>query len=228
MRLLKPSLLASGRTIERHRHHAPYATIVLSGSYEEAGDAGRATAAPGEVLLHAPFSCHRNRISAQRTRVLDLPLPFDARRWMPKAAIADPDGIVRLCERDPAAAVERLLEQLAPLDLVAESLSDRLAADLRGANPPAIGAWASSRDMSREHLSRRFRTAYGVSAARYRLESRTRRAWYGLAGSDDSLAMVAAEAGFADQAHMTRAVVRLTGWTPGQWRRWRTAGGPPD
>src|SRR5690606_28516839 len=90
MRLLKPSLLASGRTIERHRHPAPYATIVLSGSYEEAGDAGRATAAAGEALLHAPFSCHRNRISAQRTRVLDLPLPFDARRWMPKAAIADP------------------------------------------------------------------------------------------------------------------------------------------
>jgi AraC-like DNA-binding protein len=41
--------------------------------------------------------------------------------------------------------------------------------------------------------------------------------------------MIAAEAGFADQAHMNRAVLRLTGRTPGQWRRWGAASRPrPD
>lgn len=223
MQLLKPTLLASGGTIECHRHRTPYATILLSGSYEEAGDAGRVVAAAGEVLLHAPFSCHRNRISPTRTRVLDLPLPFDARRWMPKASIADPDRVVGLCERDPAETVECLLEQLVPLDAVAESPSDRLAAELRGTNPPAIGAWALERDMSREHLSRQFRATYGMPASTYRAECQARRAWYAIVGSDDSLAMVAAGAGFADQAHMTRAVARLTGRTPGQWRAWSRA-----
>ena len=33
------------------------------------------------------------------------------------------------------------------------------------------------------------------------------------------LAMAAAGAGYADQAHMTHAVARLTGATPGWWRR---------
>jgi transcriptional regulator GlxA family with amidase domain len=33
------------------------------------------------------------------------------------------------------------------------------------------------------------------------------------------LARIAAEAGFADQAHMTRALGALTGRCPGHWRR---------
>lgn len=226
MQLLKPTLLTSGGTIECHRHRTPYATILLSGSYEEAGDAGRVLASAGEVLLHAPFSCHRNRISAARTHVLDLPLPLDWRRWTPRGKIADPDRIVRLCERDPAAAVECLLEQLEPVEVSAESTADLLAAELREADPPAIAAWARERDMSREHLSRLFRETYGMPASTYRAESQARRAWYGIVGSNDSLAMLAADTGFADQAHMTRAVVRLTGRTPGQWREWGRAKRP--
>ena len=35
---------------------------------------------------------------------------------------------------------------------------------------------------------------------------------------------VAAETGYADQAHMSRAVKTLTGRSPGQWRQWRAAG----
>ena len=229
MQLLKPTLLASGGTIECHRHRTPYATILLSGSYEEAGDAGRVLASAGEVLLHAPFSCHRNRISGERTWVLDLPLPFDGRRWAPRARVADADRVARLCERDPAAAVEFLLEQLVPTDVGAVSAADLLAAALRRAEPPSIAVWALERDMSREHLSRQFRATYGMPASTYRAESQARRAWHAIVGSDDSLAMVAAGAGFADQAHMTRAVARLTGRTPGQWRKWgRIMTSPPN
>ncbi|MGH9823856.1 MAG: helix-turn-helix domain-containing protein, partial [Blastocatellia bacterium] len=35
----------------------------------------------------------------------------------------------------------------------------------------------------------------------------------------DSLSTVAAETGFADQAHMCRWIRRITGATPGAWRR---------
>lgn len=225
MQLFTTTQLASGGTIERHLHAEPYATVLLAGSYEEAGDAGRVTASAGEVLLHAPFSCHQNRISAKRTHVLDLPLPFDGRRWPARAAIADPDAVVRLGESDPVSAVDCLLEQLAPLAMAAESPVDRLAAALRSAPPPAIGAWAGEQGLSREHLSRQFRAVYGVSAASYRTENLAREAWFGIVNSDDSLAMIAAETGFADQAHMSRAVARLTGRTPGQWRRWSKASG---
>lgn len=228
MEPFKTTQLASGGTIERHQHAAPYATVLLTGSYEEAGDAGRVVARPGEVLLHAPFSCHLNRISPARTQVLDLPLPFGGRRWPARATVADPDMLARLGERDPVAAVDCLLEQLAPATIVAEAPADALAGALRSGSPPGIGSWAREHGLSREHLSRQFSALYGVSAARYRTDNLAREAWFAIVNSGDSLAMIAVDAGFADQAHMSRAVVRLTGRTPGQWRRWRDASGPAD
>jgi len=229
MRPFKPTQLSSGGRIDRHRHDVPYATVLLSGAYEEAGDAGRVTASAGEVLLHAPFSCHLNRISGQRTRVIDLPLPFDGCRRPSRAHIADPDAVVRLSERDPPAAVACLIEQIVPMEIASESPADRLALALRGGSPPAIGGWARREGVSREHISRRFRAAYGVTAATYRAENQAREAWFAIVNSAESLAMIAAEAGFADQAHMNRAVLRLTGRTPGQWRRWGAASRPqPD
>src|SRR3546814_11364248 len=83
-------------------------------SSDLAGDAGRMAAEACEVLLHGAFSAHRDRISAKRTVVLDLPLPFDGRDWPARARIADPDRLVRLCERDPVEAVAALLGELVP------------------------------------------------------------------------------------------------------------------
>src|SRR3546814_3330131 len=91
MQLFQPSQLPAAADIARHHHREPYATVVLSGAYEEAGDAGRMAAEAGEVLLHGAFSAHRDRISAKRTVVLDLPLPFDGRDWPARARIADPE-----------------------------------------------------------------------------------------------------------------------------------------
>src|SRR3546814_19689243 len=85
MQLFQPSQLPAAADIARHHHREPYATVVLSGAYEEAGDAGRMAAEAGEVLLHGAFSAHRDRISAKRTVVLDLPLPFDGRDWPARA-----------------------------------------------------------------------------------------------------------------------------------------------
>jgi AraC-like DNA-binding protein len=44
------------------------------------------------------------------------------------------------------------------------------------------------------------------------------RAWLALAGRRP-LADIAAETGFADQPHMTRAITALTGVSPRAWRR---------
>ncbi|NYF33557.1 AraC family transcriptional regulator [Sphingopyxis sp. JAI108] len=219
MQLLQPSLLPAAADIARHRHREPYATVVLAGGYEEAGDAGRIAVREGEVLLHGPFSAHRDRISAKRTAVLDLPLPFDDRDWPAHAQIADPDRIVRLAERDPVEAVAALLDGLAPVAAVEEDdLPDQLSVALRASASPRIGEWAAAHGRSREHVSRRFETLYGVSPAAYRADCQTKRAWRMIVGGDDSLAGIAVEAGYADQAHMTRAVTRLTGMSPRRWR----------
>ena len=222
MQLLRPSLLPAAADIARHRHREPYATVVLTGAYEEAGDAGRMVAGAGQVLFHGPFSAHRDRISAKRTVVLDLPLPFDGRDWPARARVVDPDHIVRLAERDPVEAVMALLDGLAPGQMAEEDdLPDQLSAALRTPAPPRIGAWAAASGRSREHVSRSFEKLYGVPPAAYRADCQAKRAWRMIVAGDDSLAGIAVEAGYADQAHMTRAVKRLSGMSP---KRWRVAG----
>ena len=46
-----------------------------------------------------------------------------------------------------------------------------------------------------------------------------RRAWRDVVAGTAGLAEIACTTGFADQAHMTRAIARLTGTTPGAWRK---------
>ena len=219
MQLFRPSLLPASTDIARHHHREPYATIVLVGSYEETGDAGRLSAQAGDVLLHGPFSAHRDCISAARTVVIDLPLPFDGREWPARARIDDADRIVRLAERGPVEAVTEMMAGLSPLVEEEEpELPDQLSAVLREVKPPRIGEWAATRGRSREHVSRCFERLYGISPAAYRADCQAKRAWRKIVASDDSLAGIAAEVGYADQAHMTRVVSALTGMSPGRWR----------
>lgn len=55
--------LESSGEIARHVHVGAYATPVLAGAYEEAGDTGRFKVAEGDVLIHAPFFAHRDIIA---------------------------------------------------------------------------------------------------------------------------------------------------------------------
>lgn len=206
--------------IERHRHTRPYATVILSGRYEEAGDAGRFKVEPGDVLLHRPFSAHLDRISGEAAIVLDLPLPFQASLGPAKGRIADPDELVRLSQTDRRSAVEYVLNEFRALRSEEGDLPDLLAQALAGVEPPAIGGWAEAMGRTREHVSRAFRTVYGVSPARYRSEARARNAWQMILAGHASLAAIAAETGFADQAHMARAIRNFTGSTPTAWRKW--------
>jgi AraC-like DNA-binding protein len=214
-----PDTQEAGLTLARHQHRAAYATIVLEGSYEEAGDAGRITANPGDVLFHAAFSAHLDRVGQRPARVLDLPLGDTAATSFARATLLASDGLVRLAERDAREAALGLLELIEPAADAIRSTADALAAALREAPPPRITDWAAARGRSRESVSRQFRSVYGVSPAQYRLESMARRAWREAATGTAGLAEIACAAGFADQAHMTRAVARLTGATPGAWRK---------
>jgi AraC-like DNA-binding protein len=143
----------------------------------------------------------------------------DGRRWPGLGQLADTDLLIRLAERDVREAQQLLVEQLSAVSGPAEDPADRLADALSEDPSIAIGAWAEANDYSREWLSRRFRRVYGIDAAVFRLEARARTAWRIIVGTNEPLAEVAASAGFADQAHMSRAVGRLTGRSPGSWRR---------
>jgi AraC-like DNA-binding protein len=67
-------------------------------------------------------------------------------------------------------------------------------------------------------VSRGFAKVYGTTAASFRAEIRSRFALRQIIRTGVSLVEIAAYVGFADQAHMTRAVRALTGATPTYWR----------
>ena len=71
--------------------------------------------------------------------------------------------------------------------------------------------------LSRYELARQFRRAYGTSPYRYLLMRRLDRARVALAG-DQPLADLAAELGFADQAHFTRMFKAAFGMAPARHR----------
>jgi len=72
--------------------------------------------------------------------------------------------------------------------------------------------------VSPHHLSRLFHALTGSTISRHRLRLRVRDALERLAGGERDLARVAAEAGFADQAHCCRAIRAELGTTPSALR----------
>lgn len=77
-----------------------------------------------------------------------------------------------------------------------------------------IGALAAELGCSRRHLANRFRDHVGPAPKAVARLVRFRRALALLQGGRTTVAAVAAECGFADQAHLTREFRALTGSTP--------------
>lgn len=206
----------AGAPMPRHSHAEPYMAIVVEGGYLEAGDSGRFEARPGAVLMHAAYDAHRDAFMARGATVLNLPLGRDAQAAF--GHIADVDAIVRLAERDPWEASEQGLDGIKLCPAPLSDWPDLLAAALRDDPDLSISSWASDVGLAAASVSRGFARAYAVSPKRFRLEARVRHTARRLRYWQGSLAALAAELGFADQAHMTRALVALTGQTPAQLR----------
>jgi len=202
-----------------HQHHDAYLALVLEGGYEEAGDGGCVQVQPGDVVLHAAFETHMNRYSANGSHFIVLNLPQCTTITHPVMHVDDPDTIVRIAERDPHEAVARVLAGMLPVTREREDWPHALASALRCDPSLRLDAWASEARLAEATVSRGFAKVFGVTPNAYRARQKARRAWRSLLEGKRSLADVAFHSGFCDQAHMTRAVVALTGRTPGSWMR---------
>ena len=90
-----------------------------------------------------------------------------------------------------------------------------------------IDALAARAGVSRQHLARRFTALVGVSPKVFARVVRLRRATAALAAAPVvDLATVAADAGYADQAHMNRDFRALAGTTPARFHSSKTPAGP--
>ncbi|MEO7169164.1 MAG: AraC family transcriptional regulator, partial [Sphingomonas sp.] len=146
-----------------------------------------------------------------------LPLPATGTEAT-LGVVDDPDAVARLAERDPRAAAELLHAMFRASSARLSDWPDLLAAALASGPDHHLADWADNMGIAPETLSRGFRRAYGTSPKRYRLEHRTLRAVRLLPGWHGSIAALAAETGFADQSHLTHAIVSLTGSTPNRLR----------
>jgi AraC-like DNA-binding protein len=207
-----------GEALARHLHVQAFAAVVLSGTYEEAGDSGLHRVAPGDVLLHGAHERHLDRFGAAGSDVLVLPLPAG---WhgAAHARIADPDPIARLAERDVPAAVAELLPALLPAPAVDHDWPARLARALIEDPGLSLSHWGEAHGLHRGSLSRGFRRVFEVSPKAFRLQARSHAALRLLHGSAMRAADIAWACGFADQAHMRRALRASTGLTASQLRR---------
>ena len=207
---------APGEALARHRHDAGYVAVVLDGGYLEAGESGRIRAEAGMAVIHHGWAAHQDGFGDKGARVLNLPLA-DGLAEGP-VRLADPDAVVRLARSDPIAAAALLRETATLVSAGPGDWPDLLAQALAADPALAIAGWADAAGLDPASVSRGFARAYGVSPKRFRLELRTRGAVRALTGWRGTLAALAAEHGFADQAHLARAALALTGRTPSQLR----------
>jgi len=214
--------LACKFSLPRHRHLRAYATVVLAGTFEESGYNGRIHATAGDVLIHAALDCHGNQMVSAGVKLIRL-------EWADESGVGglyhlgDVDEIAKAAEKNVSEATHLLKRALFENRMRSNGQKndwpDLLLADLTKNASIEIGVWAEVHGLARETVSRGFAAAYGIAPSVLRAELRARFAWLRITRGAECLSRIAVEAGFADQAHMTRWIHRVTGAPPAVWRR---------
>jgi AraC-like DNA-binding protein len=206
-------------SLGRHLHAEMYAAVVLAGGYEEAGDHGRFRVEAGDVLVHDRFEAHLDRFSIRGAMVLNLRMPEDYEFQPGLARILDTDCIVRAAEKNRREAAGMLLSMLLGRPTVLADWPDELAAAIIEDASLRLSRWSMAKGIAPWTISRGFTQVFGISPEAFRARTRARRAWKAIQHNGNApLAGIAAELGFADQAHMSRSVREMTGMAPREWR----------
>jgi AraC-like DNA-binding protein len=82
---------------------------------------------------------------------------------------------------------------------------------------------ASLTGLSQSHFSHAFKASTGVAPHQWQINARLDRAKSLLLEGEQPLTAIAAETGFADQAHFTRVFRKYLGTTPANWKRAQVA-----
>ena len=189
----------------------------MSGSCDEIGDRGRHTAVPGDVFVHRAFDGHGDRVGDSGAAFINIPL--EGSMDCAFGRVTDLDAVVRAFERAPEEGRSEFHVQFTPSYGRRGDWPDILAAHLANLQVNSLAAWADATGLSPGTVSRGFRLAYGISPKRFRLEQIAAQAARRIRSSAAGLSTIAAEIGFADQAHMTRAVSQLFAVAPRELRR---------
>ena len=242
-----PGLLAShrehrgGAELARHEHGASYLCVVLEGGYAQRAsdeiECGR-----GSLITHPAGHAHANRFGTHVTRCVNLYfdpvwLEDDAIRCLladyRHLRIVPHSPLLTRLDRELATrdAGTKLAIATATLDLLGQvtrsqsrraepkwlaSVREAISADI--SRTPALSVLGTIAGVHPAHLARSFQASTGESVGAFARRIRLDAADAMLATGNASIAEVATETGFYDQAHFARAYRRRYGLTPGQRR----------
>lgn len=201
-----------------HRHRGAYAALVLDGGYLQSCVEGPVPCVPGTLLLHPRFHAHGNRFERGGARVANLQLPhaWPIRR-LSALRVANLREAAQVFTHADLPALQALAAASVPIDCELLPWQAAMRAALRDSERP-VADIAAELGVSAAHASRALQRSFGMGPLALRRELRWQRALDLLEG-DASLATVAADAGFADQSHLSRVVRAHSGSTPARLRR---------
>ncbi|MDO1557825.1 AraC family transcriptional regulator [Brevundimonas sp. 2R-24] len=222
------SLHTAGDEAGLHEHADGYVRILLWGALEDVTATGVSEFRAGQRSRHRSGDRHANRIGAAGALCLNLHGAADVDGWT--------DGPLDVGGRIAAHELAWALVREAPRQEV-EALSAELEAVGAAPRPDpqavyrameALAAGGSESlglerlallcDRHPTHLARAFRRATGLSIGAWSRRLRLTRAAGALRASRASIAEIAAQHGFADQAHLCRDFRRAFGCPPSAWR----------
>lgn len=212
--------LAPDTRVARTRTIGACALLVIDGTLLLSSYRGRERLERGMLAIQPSFDARALCAGACGASWLQFPWQPD-RSLGASHVVADVDALMLLVANDLNAAqaeVAAIMAGRPSLPAAQFHWVDGLHRAILATPHLGLADWARQNRVSREAAARRFRQAYDVRPSRFRLEIRARNAWARISASDDPLSLIALEAGFADQSHMTRAVGWFTGRPPNAWR----------
>jgi AraC family transcriptional regulator len=234
----------SGRKLPCHTHESAYFGLLLAGSYSETCSHRAAEYDPFTMGFHPPSLTHSDEVGRCGSRMFCVELR-DSYLSRTRPFLTVPQFTPDLCGSEVTWLGLRLYRSFAngtlgPLELeetcgqMLEAVGgsriheektrpywlNRALELLHGSyrESPTLQEIAGQVGVHPIHLSRVFRKHYRCTMAEFMNRLRVQFACRALAAGWADLAIVASDAGFADQSHLGRVFKSCTGQTPGKFR----------
>jgi AraC family transcriptional regulator len=239
------AVYGAGERHDRHAHEYASVSVVLHGALIERVGGTEESVGPLAVVVKPAGTEHADVFGPRGATLLRLELDREwmsgqtadrdfiggwrwceapaTGRWLLRLAALDTDRVTTIDD-----AVSECLGALRHVEQATGNNSSDAPLWLRRVRDrirDARGCGVTVRELADEagvhpvYLTSRFRRAFGCSVVGFRTSERVRAAATLIAAGTDSLAGTAADAGFADQAHLTRSFRRIAGVTPAVYRR---------